>query len=57
MTGNQPVAADHHILLEAEEFDDFGGWVKRKLVSPEREREIAEEQERSGMAPEPAWGD
>lgn len=27
MTGNQPVAADHHILLEAEEFDDFGGWT------------------------------
>ncbi|HEY0971971.1 MAG TPA: efflux RND transporter permease subunit [Gemmatimonadales bacterium] len=38
-------------------FDDFGGWVKRKLVSPEREREIEEEQERAGLAPEPAWGD
>ncbi|MBC3189940.1 FAD-dependent oxidoreductase [Pseudonocardia sp. C8] len=27
MTGNQPVAAGHHILVEAEEFDDFGGWT------------------------------
>ena len=38
-------------------FDDFGNWVKRRVVSPEREREIAEEQERAGLAPEPAWGD
>ena len=27
MTGNQPVAAGHHILVEAEEFDDYGGWT------------------------------
>jgi HAE1 family hydrophobic/amphiphilic exporter-1 len=38
-------------------FDDFGGWVKRKLVSKEREREIEEERSGSGLAPEPAWGD
>jgi HAE1 family hydrophobic/amphiphilic exporter-1 len=38
-------------------FDDFGGWMKRKLVSREREREIEEEQREAGMAPEPVWGD
>ena len=38
-------------------FDDFGNWVKRRFVSPEREREIEEEQERAGLTPEPAWGD
>jgi HAE1 family hydrophobic/amphiphilic exporter-1 len=38
-------------------FDDVGGWFKRKLVSPERQREIAEEQRSAGLAPEPAWGD
>ena len=38
-------------------FDDFGVWVRRKLVSPEREREMQEEQEQAGLAPEPAWGD
>ena len=38
-------------------FDDFGNWVKRRFVSAEREREIEEEQERAGLAPEPAWGD
>ncbi|HEX8359637.1 MAG TPA: efflux RND transporter permease subunit [Longimicrobium sp.] len=38
-------------------FDDFGGWVKRKLVSPSRERELQEERDHSGLAPEPAWGD
>ncbi len=38
-------------------FDDFGTWVKRKLVSRDREKEIEEEQRHSGMAPEPAWGD
>ncbi|HEX8454697.1 MAG TPA: efflux RND transporter permease subunit [Longimicrobium sp.] len=38
-------------------FDDFGGWVKRKLTSPARESEIEEEQEHAGLAPEPAWGD
>jgi HAE1 family hydrophobic/amphiphilic exporter-1 len=37
--------------------DDLGEWVKSKLVSKDREREIHEEQERSGLAPEPAWGD
>jgi HAE1 family hydrophobic/amphiphilic exporter-1 len=38
-------------------FDDFGGWVKRKLTSPAREPETQEEQEHAGLAPEPAWGD
>ena len=38
-------------------FDDFGSWVRRRVVSPEREREIAEEQKEAGLAPEPAWGD
>jgi hydrophobic/amphiphilic exporter-1 (mainly G- bacteria), HAE1 family len=38
-------------------FDDLGTWVKRKIVSREREQQIHEEQERAGMAPEPAWGD
>src|SRR5690606_6061091 len=38
-------------------FDDFGLWVKRKFVSPKRERELREEQEHAGLAPEPAWGD
>ena len=38
-------------------FDDFGGWVKRKLVSPAREEELREERDHSGLAPEPAWGD
>ena len=38
-------------------FDDFGGWIKRRLVTPEREAEIAEEQAHAGLAPEPVWGD
>ncbi|HET9453531.1 MAG TPA: efflux RND transporter permease subunit, partial [Gemmatimonadaceae bacterium] len=38
-------------------FDDFGNWMKRKVVSPEREREIHEEQEHAGAAPQPVWGD
>ena len=38
-------------------FDDFGSWVRRRVVSPEREREIAEEQKEAGLAPEPVWGD
>jgi len=38
-------------------FDDLGAWVKRKLLSPERERQIHEEQVKSGLAPEPVWGD
>ncbi|MDF1503392.1 efflux RND transporter permease subunit [Roseisolibacter sp. H3M3-2] len=37
--------------------DDLGSWFKRRLVSPDREREIAAERESSGLAPEPAWGD
>ena len=38
-------------------FDDFGSWVKRRVVSPEREREIAEEQREAGIGAEPAFGD
>jgi hypothetical protein len=38
-------------------FDDLGSWVRRRVVSPEREREIAEEQKEAGLSPEPAWGD
>ena len=38
-------------------FDDIGSWFKRKLMSPERQREIEEEQAASGLTPEPAWGD
>ena len=38
-------------------FDDFGDWVKHKLVSKDREREIHEEQEAAGLTPDPVWGD
>ena len=38
-------------------FDDFGGWVKRRVLSPEREQEIEEEQKEAGLTPEPAFGD
>jgi HAE1 family hydrophobic/amphiphilic exporter-1 len=38
-------------------FDDFGSWVRSKLVSKEREEAMREEQEHAGLAPEPVWGD
>lgn len=38
-------------------FDDFGSWLKHRLMSPDRELEITKEQEISGLAPKPAWGD
>ena len=38
-------------------FDDFGTWMRSKLVSREREEKMREEQEHAGMAPEPVWGD
>jgi HAE1 family hydrophobic/amphiphilic exporter-1 len=38
-------------------FDDLGGWVKKRVVSREREAEIEREREEAGLAPEPAWGD
>jgi HAE1 family hydrophobic/amphiphilic exporter-1 len=38
-------------------FDDFGAWMKRKLVSREREVEVEEERRHAGLAPEPVWGD
>ena len=34
-------------------FDDFGGWVKRRVLSPEREHEIEEERKEAGIIPEP----
>lgn len=37
--------------------DDLGAWLKGRLVSPEREREITEERRASGLAPDPSWGD
>jgi len=37
-------------------FDDFGGWMKRRVMSPEREHELEEEQRHAGLLPEPAWG-
>ncbi|HEY0996802.1 MAG TPA: efflux RND transporter permease subunit, partial [Gemmatimonadaceae bacterium] len=38
-------------------FDDFGDWVKHKLISREREQQILEEAEHAGLAGEPVWGD
>jgi HAE1 family hydrophobic/amphiphilic exporter-1 len=37
-------------------FDDFGTWMKRRFVSPERDRAIHQEQEEAGLAPAPLWG-
>ena len=37
--------------------DDIGAWVKRRVVSPEREREIDEEREAAGLTTGPTWGD
>jgi HAE1 family hydrophobic/amphiphilic exporter-1 len=37
-------------------FDDFGAWVKRRFVSPERERRLHAEEAAAGLTPEPAWG-
>ena len=33
--------------------DDIGNWVKSKLVSPEKQRLLHEEQEHAGLSPEP----
>ena len=38
-------------------FDDLGSWFKGKVVSPDREQEITEEQQAAGLAPQPIWGD
>src|SRR3712207_9090246 len=38
-------------------FDDFGGWVKKRVVSREKEEELERERRQAGLAPEPAWGD
>ena len=38
-------------------FDDMGTWVRRKLVSEERQKEIDRERHESGLEPEPVWGD
>jgi HAE1 family hydrophobic/amphiphilic exporter-1 len=38
-------------------FDDMGNWFKRRVVSPEREKEIEAEQKEAGITAQPAWGD
>ena len=38
-------------------FDDFGGWVRKRVVSREREAELERERQEAGLEPEPAWGD
>jgi HAE1 family hydrophobic/amphiphilic exporter-1 len=38
-------------------FDDMGAWFKRKVLSPERERELRAEREEAGLTPQPAAGD
>ncbi|HEY0929134.1 MAG TPA: efflux RND transporter permease subunit [Gemmatimonas sp.] len=37
--------------------DDIGAWIKRRIVSPEREKEIDAEREAAGMTTGPTWGD
>ena len=37
--------------------DDFGAWVRRFFVSPEREAQLRADRERAGLAPQPAGGD
>ncbi|MCC6242745.1 MAG: efflux RND transporter permease subunit [Gemmatimonadaceae bacterium] len=37
--------------------DDVGDWFKRKLISPERAKELADEQKSAGLTPEPSFGD
>ncbi|HET7275650.1 MAG TPA: efflux RND transporter permease subunit [Longimicrobiaceae bacterium] len=38
-------------------FDDLGLWVKRKFISEDRDRELHEEQQHAGLAPEPVLVD
>ena len=38
-------------------FDDMGSWVKRKLVSKEKQAELERERAEAGLTPEPAYGD
>lgn len=38
-------------------FDDIGAWVRRRFVSPARERELREERAHAGLAPGAAAGD
>jgi HAE1 family hydrophobic/amphiphilic exporter-1 len=38
-------------------FDDSGGWVKKRVVSREKEAELERQRKEAGLAPEPAWGD
>ena len=40
-------------------FDDFGGWMKRRVTSRKRAPAAAPEEERGqpGLKPEPVWGD
>jgi len=37
--------------------DDIGAWVKRRIISPEREKEMEAEREAAGMTTGPTWGD
>ncbi|HUF49214.1 MAG TPA: efflux RND transporter permease subunit [Longimicrobiales bacterium] len=37
-------------------FDDIGSWVRRRLVSEERERQLEREREEAGIATEKLWG-
>src|SRR5690606_38502440 len=36
--------------------DDFGAWVRRFFVSPEREAQLRADRERAGLAPQAAGG-
>lgn len=38
-------------------FDDLGVWLKHRFLSETREKEIEQEQEESGLAPQPVWGE
>jgi HAE1 family hydrophobic/amphiphilic exporter-1 len=38
-------------------FDDFGAWVKRRLVGAPKAAPARKEEEHPGLAPEPVWGD
>ena len=38
-------------------FDDFGGWMKRRLTSKRRLEERETERAAAGLKPEPVWGD
>ena len=37
-------------------FDDMGNWVKRKLMSEERVKQLEHERQQAGMTTEKLWG-